>query len=40
VSSEEGRKFAKEHNMIFRETSATKGTGVENTFMEVTAKIF
>jgi len=40
VSTEEGEKFAKEHNLIFLETSAKTAANVEEAFINTAAKIY
>ena len=40
VSVEEGERFAKEHGLIFMETSAKTALNVEEAFLETSSKIF
>lgn len=40
VSKEEGEKFAKEHNLIFLETSAKTAANVEEAFIHTAQKIY
>jgi Ras-related protein Rab-5C len=39
VDSDEAREFARENNMLYFETSAKEGTGVEKVFQEVAKKV-
>lgn len=40
MSKEEGEKFAKEHNLIFLETSAKTAANVEEAFINTAQKIY
>lgn len=40
VSTEEGEEFAKQHNLIFLETSAKTASNVEEAFMMTARKIY
>merc|ERR1712137_879267 len=40
ISREEGERFAREHGLIFRETSAKTSHNVEEAFIQTAAKIY
>ena len=40
VSLEEGERFAKEHNLVFMETSAKTAYNVEESFLETSTRIY
>ena len=40
VDERKGKKFASEHNMIFYETSAKNGTGIENLFLDIANQFY